>query len=263
MILPYISGYVGRFKQPIQQPNEDKATMFAVSDELNMELDLILLTPGAFLDAYHFIRQFNACYYRIFVPTLRYEFISDFINLYMSLKNIYPIKWVFPDEIDHYDFSKGQIKTNTYINENNPRLSISYVPTELDGVYDIIVRNIDGVHYFCQYLTESCARELFRDREYTYIHIPVSSTVYGGLTYLQVVKLDRRYKQKFIPHSFTSIEQFNDMMNDVYIEEVPTDTTVDSDGDDIPDDYTGDISDEDIDNIFNDVFDVNGEDDER
>lgn len=262
MILTHISGYVGNFKQPIQRPNEDKATMFAISDELNMELDLILLTPGAFLDAYHFIRQFNACYYRIFVPTLRYEFISDFMNLYMCVKNIYPIKWVFPEEIDHYEFAKGQIKTDTHINEKNPKLSITYVKTVIDGVYDIIVRNEDGVHYFCQYLTESTARNLFRNREYTYIHVPASSTVYGGLTYLQAIKLNRKYEQKFIPHSFTSIEQFYDMMNGVYIEEVQTDTTVDEDGDNIPDDYTGDITDEEINDILNDISDVNGEDDE-
>lgn len=262
MILPYISGYVGLFRQPIQRPTEDKVTMFAVSDSVNTELDLILLSPGAFLDAYRFIKQFNACYYRIFVPSLRYEYISDFLNLYMSLKNIYPIKWVFPDEFDHYDFSKGQIKTSTYINENDSSISISYVKTEIDGLYDIIVRNADSVHYFCQYLTESRAKQLFRDRSYTYIHIPVSSTIYGGLSYLQVIKLDRHYRRKFIPHSFTSIEQFENMMSNVYIEEVQTDTTVDEDGNGTPDDYTGDITDEDIQDIFNDTFDVNGEDDE-
>jgi hypothetical protein len=248
MKLPEYSRYVGRMKQPLQKPDVDNPTMYMISDSLKHELDLILLTPGTFLHAYRFITSFNAKCVRLFLPSLRPEFISDVFNLYMLLKDNIPIQWVFPEEYPHYSFSSGQIKTDAYQNQFNPNLTITYIENdETENVYDIVVRTSDSTDYFSFYLTEKGARDLCNNKEYTLIHIPKSSTLYGGLTYDSVLKLNHKYKRKLVPQDFTSIEELYGYMG----REVPEGTYIgqyedDPDNEGFPDDYTGDITDEDI-----------------
>lgn len=248
MRLPEYVRYVGRMKQPLQYPNVDNPSMYMVSDSLKHELDLILLTPGTFLHAYKFITSFNAKCVRLFLPSLRPEFISDVFNLYMLLKDKIPIKWVFPEDYDHYSFSFGHIKTAAYQNQFDPNLTITYVSNEnVEKGYDIIVRSSDSTNYFSFYLTEKSARELCNNKDYTFIHVQKSSTLYGGLTYDEVLKLNHKYKRKLIPRDFTSVEELYGFMK----RPVPEGTYIDRYEDDpddesFPEDYTGDVSDDDI-----------------
>ena len=223
MQLSEYCGYIGRMKQPMELMR-DNPTMFVLMDEYKREFDLILLTPGTFLHAYNFIKKINPVSVRLFIPTLNMEFVSDIFNLYMTLKDKMLIKWVFPDKVNHSDFSDGQIRCNTHINEFNHKLSITYVKNEcVDGVYDIIARSSDAVHYFSQYLTQSDAKNLYEDSEYDYIHIPESSTLYGGECYRT---LSSKYQPKFVPHSFVSITELysrlhRDVPQDEISQEIP------------------------------------------
>mgnify|MGYP006916043025 CR=1 FL=1 len=208
MLVTEYCQYVGRMKQPLQKMEIDNPSMFALADSLKTELDLILLTPGTFLHAYRFILRFNPKKVCIFVPSMRPEFISDVFNLYMRMRGIIDISWVFPKEFPHFDFSKGQIKTDVYVNSFNQALTVTYLKNEeVSNVYDIAVRSQGGTHYFSFCLTESKLKSLYRSKKTTVIHIPKSSTLYGGLSYDEVAKLDRRYLQKVEPHDFTSIEE--------------------------------------------------------
>ena len=105
------SNYIGLFKNPLQKPEIDRPTMFVAHDGLKREVDLILLNPGTFLHAYKYLTELGVINIRLFVPSLRPEFISDIFNLYMSKCIITPIKWVFPDRpfYRHTDFEDGQI----------------------------------------------------------------------------------------------------------------------------------------------------------
>ena len=254
MLVPEYSQYVGRMKQPLQKPDVDNPTMYAVADSLKAELDLILLTPGSFLHAYNFIKQFGAKSVRLFTPSLRPEFISDIFNLYMILKDMIPIKWVFPKEYRHYDFTKGQLKTDSYVNTVNPQLSISYIEnSEVSNVYDIVVRTKDGTHYFSFCLNEKKLVELYKNRSCTYIHLPKSSTLYGGLTYDEALKIDRKYKHKLEPHDFMSIEELYKFKG----RPVPDGKEINKFEDDpqdehYPDDYDGDMDKDDILKMFED-----------
>ena len=80
MLVPEYTQFVGRMKQPLQEPEIDIPSMYAVADSLKAELDLIILTPGSFLHAYNFIKEFGAKSVRLFTPSLRPEFISDIFN---------------------------------------------------------------------------------------------------------------------------------------------------------------------------------------
>lgn len=208
MTLTDYSKYIGQMKQPLQQPDIDRPSMYIATDGLKQELDLILLTPGTFLHAYKYIASFNAVCVRLFFPTLRPEFISDVFNLYMLLKDKVAIKWVFPDIYDHVSFSEGEIKTSSYQNQFSSDTTITYIEnTEIEGVYDIIVRTQMGTNYFSFYLDEKGARKLCNNSEYTLIHVPKSSTLYGGLTYDSIIQLNRSYRRKLVPYDFASVAE--------------------------------------------------------
>ena len=203
------SGYIGCFKQPIHQPERNVPTMYILSDPLRYELDLVLLTPGTFLHAYQYITRFHAQNVRLFVPSLRYDFISDVYNLYMIGKDKMPIQWVFPEKTDYYSFSLGQMIEEDYTNQHDTRCSIRYQKNEnVDDVYDIIISDSEGCHYFSQYLTKEKAIELFENPDIYDIHIPYSSTLYGGLTYCEVLLENVKYRTKFVPHSFSSESEY-------------------------------------------------------
>lgn len=213
-----ISGYIGWFKQPIEKPRTCKPTMYMVSDSLKKEMDLVLLTPGCFLEAYHHIKNFGAIRTRLFIPSLRYEWISDIFNLYMTMRDIWDVKWVFPKRSDHDDFEKGHIVRLTHVNRFDSRCGIRYIENvNMDGVYDIEIMDHDGIHYFSQYLDEETLKCLIDDTRITDIHLPYRSTIYGGLSYYKVFESDQKNaRSKLIPHSFLSLTDyhtFHDMKN--------------------------------------------------
>ena len=120
-------GYIGRMKQPLQQPNIDNPTMFMAADSLKHELDIILLTPGSYLHAYNNIKKYNAKSVRIFVPSIGPEFVSDVFNLIMSLRKTTDIKWVHPRSYDHYTFDQYCIVADCYENKYSREICIRYV----------------------------------------------------------------------------------------------------------------------------------------
>ena len=246
MLVPEYCQYVGRMKQPLQKMEVDNPSMYAVADSLKTELDLILLTPGTFLHAYNYIKQFNPRKVCIFVPSMRPEFISDVFNLYMRMKNLIDISWVFPKDFPHYDFSKGQIKTDVYENSFNRTLTITYVKNEeVSNVYDIVVRSKGGTHFFSFCLTEDKLKSLFRSKKITVIHVPKSSTLYGGLNYDEIAKLNIRYTQKVDPHDFTSIEELY-KFKDRPVSDIDLNSFENEPEDTMPEDFEGEVTKEEI-----------------
>ena len=209
-----VKGYIGMFKQPLQKPEVDSTTMFAVIDEAKIEMELIILTPGSFACACRAIREMNPRRVSVFFPSLREEYISDIFNLYMTMKDELPIKWVFPKKYrGHSTFLNGQITTVVYTNSADSSLSVRYEENpNVEDVYDIIVKNKNGTHVFSQNLDFFKLDELSKDPYVTYIHVPASSSVYGGLTYLDIVKEYKDYYHKVIPHSYSSIEEYYDII---------------------------------------------------
>lgn len=212
MVGPSFSKYLGYMKQPIIQPELYAPSMYMLSDTNKQEMDLILLTPGTYNHAYQEIKNFNPISLRLFIPSLRPEFISDIFNLYMLYRDHMLIKWVFPDSYNHYDFSFGQIQTDSYQNQANTDLTIHYERNpNVDGVYDIIARSQDACNYFSFFLTEQKLSELMQDEHITFIHVAKSSTLYGGLTYDQILEAHRKhpsvFKRRIIANDFTSADE--------------------------------------------------------
>lgn len=245
-------GYIGRLKQPLQYPQVDRPTMFMVADSLKTELDMILLTPGTYLHAYKYIMSYKPRSVVIFAPSFGPEFISDIFNLYMTLKDIMPIKVVFPHGYNHYDFDMGILKTDVYVNNYSQWISIRYEEnTNLDDVYDIVVNCENESNYFSMYMTKEKAESLFENDDINRINLPMSSTLYGGLTYSDVIKIDRHYAFKFTPSEFTSVDE---MYKVLHREKTEIKYLDDPDDEGFPPDYTGDITDNEIIDVLNDKY---------
>lgn len=211
MSIDSVEGYIGKFQQPILNYESQTPTMFVLADDSCNELDLVLLTPGTFPWSYDIIKRINPKSVRLFVPTIREEFISDIFNLFTALSALIPtVKWVFPDKVSHSTFYNGQIVSMSYINEHNSNLSITYIENEnVENVYDLVVKNDNGTHYFSQHLTKEKLDKLFDEYNIDYIHITTSNSIYGGLTYLDILNDgERKYLNKIIPHSYSSMDEY-------------------------------------------------------
>ena len=219
------SRYIGRMKQPLQHPDTDNPTMFMITDARHCELDLILLTPGTFLHAYNLIVHGNYERIRIFLPSCGVEYISDIYNLYKELYKSKDIIWVFPkwehnerninlmypkyEGTDFIKFLDGQLKAFCYNHPTDKRIWIRYIKNPyIPGLYDIVTSNEDEVNYFTSYITENEVIDLYQNDEHNLIHVPYSTTMYGGLNYKQILTLGKKHRQKFVPNSFSCVDEF-------------------------------------------------------
>lgn len=203
------SGYIGNMKQPLEHPEVDTPTMYAIVDGDKRELDLIILSPSAFLHAYHYIKLHDYLSVKLFAPSIREEFVSDLYNLYQTIEPMKPIKIVFPEDSHHYDLSFAIEKTSNYIHTYDPTIAIEYIENpDVDHVYDIVVHSNNTKFYISSYLTAEKLEELYQDASIAKIHLPYSSTLYGGLSCLSAIELDRKYRSALIPHSYKNIAEY-------------------------------------------------------
>lgn len=207
-------GYIGRMKQPLQHPDIDNPTMFILFDYHKTELDLILLSPGAFLHAYKAIKYLNPRSVKIFTPSDKVDFISDIFNLCHEVNKLMPIQWVFPKKNKNISlFQILQEKKSHYQNPYDDQISISYKENpNICGLYDIIARTRDVVNYFTFFISEEQLSELWFDKSCDLIHLAASSPIYGGLSYKEAVKINGKYRKCLVPNGFTSVDEFYEFM---------------------------------------------------
>jgi len=206
-------GYIGRMQQPLQYPDTDNPTIFVMFDYHKYELDVILLTPGTYLHAYRAIKYFSPRSVKIFTPSIQIDFISDIYNLCKTVSQLVSTQWVFPDKAENFSFWSMQDVKDNYINHFDSHYSISYIKnSEVDEIYDIVARTPDVVNYFTLHLSEPKMSELYYNHEYDLIHVAATTPIYGGLTYQKAILKNNNYRNKFIPNSFTSVDEFYDFM---------------------------------------------------
>lgn len=209
-------GYIGRMRQPLQYPDIDNPNMFILFDCHKTELDLILLTPGTFLHAYRAIKWLNPRSVKLFTPSDKVDFISDIFNLCYEVNKLMPIHWVFPkkNRDNVVLFQNLQMKKGNYQNPYNSRISISYKENpDIDGIYDIVTKTEDVVNYFTLFLSKTYLSELWNDKSYDLIHLAASDPLYGGLSYREIIRENGKYRNKFVPNGFVSVDEFYQNMN--------------------------------------------------
>ena len=214
--MPCIMGYNGLYKQPYPNEKTFGDTIFVITDEKHQELNMILLTPGAYKDAYMLASNTMYQYVNIFSPSMNITYISDIYRLYMDLLKIKKhIKWVFPDNITeihtHVLFDIGHIGVKIYNSITIPNLTIEYRNSGASNsvnIYDIYV--CDGVKSInlCQYIDEKKLKSLIRGKEFDEIHLQYNGTFDGGLTYKECIKLDDRYLKYLVANNFACRDEY-------------------------------------------------------
>lgn len=207
-----IQGYLGLFKQPLNNPKLN-ATFYCITDELKEKLYVIMLTPEAYNDIYSICK--NITYKEIYLIPVSIDimFISSLFNLITALAPIKSkIAWIYPDDLQMKSsilFEFKHYKTLKFIDEGYD-LQIEFaLSNEKDRpFYDIYITAQGKTICFCQYVTEDKMNDLYDDISINEIHMAYRSTIYGGLTYPEILRIHNKYHNKIKVHSLTSVEDY-------------------------------------------------------
>lgn len=201
-----ITEFAGRMRVPMEHPETDTASMFLVSDHDHTELDLILLTAGAFSSAYDCVRKFKPKILRIFTPSMNNVFVSDVYNLQKELSKTMDCLFVYPEKQEDVVLRDAQEVHRSWTNSADSSINILYVDNpKVKGVQDIIVRSRTGSHYFSVCMNRNRLLTLFKKKTCDRIYVPKSVTLFGGLSYDKIIEMNRLYHKKVEAFDFPSI----------------------------------------------------------
>lgn len=223
-----ICGYTGLYKEPIS--GEMNAIYMATGGDKN-ELNIIILTPGSYNEVFRFTSSISYPIINIFINSLDVLFISDIYRLVENLKHFKPIvNLIYPGKVicETSDSFKFSINTsNIFQSTQNQSYIFEYIlssQTLERELYDIIFMNGEKKILFTPYMSEDKINEV-KDK-YDEIHMGYNSTLYGGLTGIQVYEKDNTMKKKLKFHSFTSYIEighvkehyFSNLPDNIYME---------------------------------------------
>lgn len=215
-----ISGYSGLYRQPYANNATYGDTIFCITNEKHQELDLFLLTPGCYKDAYKMACSPSYQIINIFVPSMDGLFISDVFRLVTDLLKIKKtVKWYYPDKVDFVPtnvlFQVAQMQGNYFSSANISEVAIEFKRSNtLDQdhrFYDIYICMDDKYVAFMMYMD---AAKLTKEMTMSasdavdFIHMPYNTTFYGGLTAKECGKLNAAWMPKIIPNNFRCKEEF-------------------------------------------------------
>ncbi len=201
-----ICGYTGLYKEPIS--GEMNAIYMATGGDKN-ELNIIILTSGSYNEVFRFASSVSYPIINIFINSLDVLFISDIYRLVENLKHFKPsVNLIYPGKVncetsDSFRFSIN--KTNLFQSSQNQSFIFEYLLSSQSlerELYDIVFMNGEKKILFTPYMTEEKINEI-KDK-YDEIHMAYNSTLYGGLTGIQVYEKDSIMKRKLKFHSFVS-----------------------------------------------------------
>ncbi len=201
-----ICGYTGLYKEPIS--GEMNALYMATGGDKN-ELNIIILTPGAYNEVFRFASSVSYPKINIFVNCMDVLFISDVFRLVQNLKHFKPVvNLIYPGKIncetsDSFKFSV--IKDMIFQSKENQSFIFEYIkssPSLEKELYDIVFMNGEKKILFTPYMTDekiSTIKGLYDE-----IHIAYNTTLYGGITGNQLYAMSTPLRPKLRFHSFVS-----------------------------------------------------------
>lgn len=223
-MMSYIAGYSGLYRQPYANTNTYGDTIFAISDTQHQELNLIILTPGFYKDAFRLASSISYQKINIFMPCMDDLFISDTFRLVMDLTKIKKtVQWFFPDKVNttpaNVLFEMAQVRNNFFVSPVLDGLSIEFKLSdsrdENHRYYDIYVCDDDAYIVFCMYMdAEKLTKLMTAQDQYDAVHLPYNCTFYGGLTCRECAKLNPSWKKRLVPNNFACREEFVEVAND-------------------------------------------------
>jgi len=216
--MSYIAGYSGLYRQPYANTGTYGDTIFAITDERHQELNLIILTPGCYKDAFRIASSITYQRVNIFVPSMDVLFISDIFRLVMDLHKIKKtVRWHYPEKITttpaNVLFEMDQMTGNYFVSNAIPNLTIEFKLSDKRDpnhrYYDIYVCDDDSYIAFCMYMdAEKLTHMMTSADNYDQIHISYNCVFYGGLTCRECASLNPRWTNRLVPNNFNCREEF-------------------------------------------------------
>jgi hypothetical protein len=211
-----IAGYTGLYRQPYPNGSTYGSTMYAITDKLHQELDLLLLTPGCYSEAYALCSGVTYQRIHIFVPCMDALFLSDVFRLVTDLmKRKLSVQWHFPGKVTtspgNVLFDMAQVKGGNFASDLIEDLTIEF-KRSISGdddhpYYDFYVCDGESYVVFCMEMDAEKLTTLMTG-EYDEVHLPYNTTFYGGLTGRECIALNEKWAYKLIPNNFKSREEF-------------------------------------------------------
>lgn len=224
----HMDGYIGLLQYGADF-SKISPSVYVASGEGCIELFIIVLTPPTPQELRKLAENIKYPYVKIFAPTIDACFISDIFNSFNKTKNkLYGnvgieknTKLIFPEDIQiptSIGFLDNVEKESTWINVEDVSLTIRYIDSKnpyKTGCYDIVLSTDDNSKYFASYMDVAKLESFLLEYSDTMeLHLPFSTTLYGGMTYLDVMEhVSAKDKKRIIAHSFTDYNFFK------YIEE--------------------------------------------
>jgi len=218
-----LSGYFGIFKSPLGLQPRFGNSLYCISDSNKTTLVCIVLSPDAIADLYNLCKTISYQYIYIVPISMDIIFSSSICNTILYLQSIKPnIKWIYPKKIANTvaSFEDKEIVATDYVFNNLNGTSISFIQCDLSmngiltetdlsrSLYDIQL--FDGFQkiYFVNYYDLTKATMLYNDTTINQIHTSYDTTLFGGLTYKELLTTNISCRSKYYAHSFTDLESY-------------------------------------------------------
>lgn len=212
-------GYTGIFRQPYANTEMYGPTLYAITNEIHSEINLLVLCDGFYNDAYRILVSTTFRKVHIFIPSLGIQFISDVFRLVTDLKRAafpdkaiywhYPIKYTTTNPTNVL-FEMSQLLDTKYVSESIPALSITMEEEKgigLDGIYNFIVVNGKMKELFTLGMTKEEVQAI-PTGTYDRIHMPYCTFYGASTTARELGCIDKGLIRNVVPNNFRNTVEF-------------------------------------------------------
>lgn len=197
------SGYAGYMKQP--HLIKYSTSLFLVTNQNRDELNIFLTQPGSYDTAYHIAKGTHFHDINIFATSADINFVSDLYRLAHDLKMLGKpvVHTIFPEKIQiptDTMFRLNHLQLFTFNSNYDKNIAVEYRISDRSledrvqsgeeelpnfTIYDMIVYLGNKVVILPAKLTVETLEEYSKMKKVE-IHLPYSSTLYGGISYKDI-----------------------------------------------------------------------------
>ena len=218
-----VVGYTGLYRQPFSDNIAYGDTLYVITDDAHQELNVIILTPGAYAEVFRMASSITFQRINLFVPSMDALFLSDVFRLVVDLQKIKKIvRWYYPERVSvrppNMLFEHAQVLSTYYLSKLIEGLTVSFQSASTDenkaGLYDFKVYDGKLCDYFSLYMTKDKMANLLSSKM-DRVHFAYNSTFYGGCTVRELHEYNS-WRPHMVPNNFMNREEFREAQHGMY-----------------------------------------------
>lgn len=217
------AGYTGLYRQPFADHGLYGETLYVITDMYHQELNILILSPGSYMDICRFATAVTFQRVNLFVPTMDALFLSDIFRLVVDLQKIKKtVRWYYPEKVvvspPNKLFETAQVYSAHFISKAIADLRIEMMPASTEenkkGLYDFRVYDGKSYDLFSLYMTEAKMVESL-NCTYDKIHFSYGAGFYGGVS-VREMSNHNAWRGKMVPNNFSSLAEFREAAHGMY-----------------------------------------------